>query len=281
MSAGRPPVALTIAGSDSGGGAGIEADLRTFALHGVHGAAVVVAITAQNTRGVQGVFPVAVGAVEAQLASVLDDLPVGAAKTGMLGDPGVIGRLADRWGASRAVPLVVDPVMVATSGDRLLPAESEAAIRGRLLPLAELVTPNLHEAAILLGRPVDAGREARTVAARELAALSGRWALLKGGHADAADVLAGPDGVHWFEGPRIETPHTHGTGCHLSAAITARLALGATMSDAVGAAKLWLTEALRAARPWGNGRSSPWPLPAAPVAPAAPEPDTALRKDAE
>lgn len=265
------PVALTIAGSDPGGGAGIQADLRSFALHGVHGASVIAALTAQNTRGVQGVFPVAAAVVAAQLDSVLDDLPVAAAKTGMLGDPAVIGLIAGRWSAAPRGPLVVDPVMVATSGDRLLPTASEAALQRDLLPLATLVTPNLPEAAILLGRPVDGDRAARAAAACELAARHGAWALVKGGHADAADVLAGPDGIRWFEGPRIETPHTHGTGCHLSAAITARLALGETISDAVAGAKRWLTAALAAARPWGAGRSSPWPLPTAPVSVDDPE----------
>ncbi len=261
------PVALTIAGSDSGGGAGIQADLRTFALHGVHGAAVVVALTAQNTRGVQGVYPVPADVVEAQLASVLDDLPVNAAKTGMLGDPDVIARIAARWSVAARGPLVVDPVMVATSGDRLLPAAGEAALQRDLLPLATLVTPNLQETAILLGRSVEMDRASREMAARALADRHGAWALVKGGHADAADVLAGPGSIRWFEGLRIETPHTHGTGCHLSAAITARLARGATVEDAVADAKRWLTAALVAARPWGAGRSSPWPLPALPVFP--------------
>jgi hydroxymethylpyrimidine/phosphomethylpyrimidine kinase len=260
-------VALTIAGSDSGGGAGIQADLRTFALHGVHGAAVLVALTAQNTRGVQGVYPVPADVVDAQLASVLDDLPVRAAKTGMLGDPAVIARIVARWSAAPRGPLVVDPVMVATSGDRLLPAAGEAALLGELLPLATLVTPNLPETVILLGRAVAKDRASREAAARELADRHGNWALVKGGHVDAADVLAGPGTVRWFEGPYIETPHTHGTGCHLSAAITARLARGASVEDAVAGAKQWLTAALAAARPWGSGRSSPWPLPDAPVVP--------------
>lgn len=258
----RHPVVLTIAGSDSGGGAGIQADLRTFALHGVHGASVIAALTAQNTCGVQGVFPVPAAFVQAQLDSVLTDLRVVAAKSGMLGDPEVIGRLAETWRRERPGPLVVDPVMVATSGDRLLPVAAEQVLVERWLPLAELLTPNLPEAEVLLGRPIGSDVAAREVAGRELQARWGCWVLLKGGHADARDLLIGPGHLQWLGGERIETPHTHGTGCHLSAAIAARLGRGEAVPEAVVAAKAWLTRALQEARPVGHGRSSPWPGPA-------------------
>jgi hydroxymethylpyrimidine/phosphomethylpyrimidine kinase len=228
----RVPVVLTVAGSDSGGGAGIQADLKTFAAHGVYGASVVTALTAQNTRGVRGVLPVPADFVRRQLDTVLDDIAVDATKIGMLADADVVRAVAQVLGARRAGPVVLDPVMVATSGDALLDPDAVGAVREELLPLADLVTPNVPEAAVLLGcAPATSVRECREQA-EELLRRTGTAVLLKGGHlsggdsgADSVDVLATPAGTTLARRDRIATSATHGTGCTLSSALAAQAAL--------------------------------------------------------
>lgn len=248
-------IALTIAGSDSGGGAGIQADLKTFQQFGVFGTSAVVALTAQNTLGVRAVEAVSPAMVEAQLAAVAEDLPPDAVKTGMLATPELVAQVAAairRYGWRR---YVLDPVMVATSGDRLLTADAEATVRDQLVPLALLVTPNLEEAAILAGDPVP--HEAAMIAAgRQLLRLGAGAALVKGGHlpGDAlVDVLVTPDGVERFTRRRIPTTSTHGTGCTLSAAITAGLARGDSLRDAVAAGLDYVHRAIAAAPGLGGG----------------------------
>lgn len=252
--------ALTIAGSDSGGGAGLQADLRTFFAHGLLGCTAVTAITVQNTVGVRAVVAVDPAVVVAQIEAVLDDLPVRAAKTGMLASAATVRAVAAAWHAGVTVPLVVDPVLVSTSGHALGGADVVAALRGELLPLATVITPNLHEAAALLGQDA-LGEVADTLEA--LAALAPRAAVvLKGGHSD--DPTASVDYVRLRGGrtltlgaPRIATRATHGTGCTLAAAITARLALGRTPEDAIAGAKRYLDGALRNATPLGAGHGPP------------------------
>ncbi len=259
---GGAPVVLTIAGSDPSGGAGIQADLRTFALHGVHGASVITALTAQNTVGVQGIKPIPAEFVARQLDSVLSDLSPLAIKTGMLGPPELISAVVERLKNYEPNWLVVDPVLVATSGDRLLPTMSEQLIRELLIPMASLVTPNIREAGVLLGRRVYLSRSAREEAAMHLYEQFDVPVLVKGGHADdASDVLYADGEPTWFDGEKIETRHTHGTGCHLSAAIAARLATGEPLHLAIRGAKQWLTEALQRSRAIGRGHSPPWPGP--------------------
>ena len=237
----KTPIALTIAGSDSSGGAGIQADLKTFSAFGVYGASVITALTAQNTRGVQGVETVSAAFVALQMDSVLSDLDVGAIKTGMLANAEIVTAVAGVLGDGWSRPLVVDPVMVATSGDVLLAPAAVGALKHRLLPLATLVTPNLAEAAILLGG-AEAKSEAEAVAqAKALREAGCRAVLLKGGHGPgdtAVDILVDDaGGVERFARPRIATPHSHGTGCSLSAAIAALLAGGASLKGAVDRAK--------------------------------------------
>ena len=248
------PVALTIAGSDPSGGAGIQADLATFGAFGVHGASVVTALTAQNTRGVHGVTPVAPEFVRAQLDAVLDDLTVAAAKTGMLYGAENVRVVAELLGARPLPHLVVDPVMVSTSGDVLLDPAGMASLRDRLLPLATLVTPNLHEAEVLTGRPVRQLADMRE-AARALVGLGARAALVTGGHlpGDAIDVLHDGHGLHELAASRVPASGVHGTGCALSAAITAELALGCAPADAIATAKRFVTGAIARARPVGHG----------------------------
>jgi len=249
------PVALTIAGSDPSGGAGLQADLKTFAAFDVYGAAVVTCATAQDTTGVRGVARLDPSFVRAQLDAVLDDLRVGAAKTGMLGTAGIVTAVADALAARSSRPaLVVDPVMVATSGDPLLDPDAVAALRERLLPLAALVTPNLPEAAVLAGRPVEdaAGMRAAALAIRDLGAAA---VLVKGGHAsgDATDLLLDGGGFHELRAERADVGPLHGGGCSLSAAIAAGLARGRTLPDAVADAKEWVTRAIRGAPAVGRG----------------------------
>lgn len=245
----REPVVLTVAGSDPSGGAGVQADLKTATALGVYGASVLTGLTAQNTRGVQAVHAVPAAFVTAQLHSVTEDLAVRAVKTGMLGDAALVRAVAD--GLPDA-PLVVDPVMVATSGDRLVPEEAVAAIREALLPRATVVTPNAPEARLLTGTDdlVEAGRR--------LVEQGARWALVKGGHVAGSrvtDLLVSADGVVELTADRVDTPHTHGTGCTLSAAIAARLALDDDVPTAVDAARDFLRGALLsgAARQVGTG----------------------------
>ncbi|MGH7586067.1 MAG: bifunctional hydroxymethylpyrimidine kinase/phosphomethylpyrimidine kinase [Gemmatimonadales bacterium] len=248
-------IALTIAGSDSGGGAGIQADLKTFHQFGVFGTSVITALTAQNTRGVRAVHPVPEAMVEAQAEALAEDLPPAAVKSGMLATASLVellGRLLDRhrWRA-----YVLDPVMVATSGDRLLDRGAEAAIREVLLPRAALVTPNLDEAAILAEMPVRTPDEMARAGER-LVSLGAAAALVKGGHLDGAevhDVLVSAGGVRAYQRPRLETNSTHGTGCTLSAAVTAGLALGRPLPEAVGDALDFVHRAIAAAPGLGTG----------------------------
>ncbi len=248
-------VALTIAGSDSGGGAGVQADLKTFHRFGVYGASALTLITAQNTLGVQAVHLLPPELVYRQIQSVAQDLPVLAAKTGALGDAPIVRAVARAVRAFGIGPLVVDPVMVAKGGDRLLVGEAAKALVEELFPLASLITPNRLEAEALLNRPIRNLEEARE-AALDLLRLGPKAVLLKGGHLEgpeAADLLATPEGVEAFSAPRIPTRNTHGTGCTLSAAITALLALGLPLREAVHQAKAFLTRALRTAPPLGGG----------------------------
>ena len=247
------PVVLTIAGSDPSGGAGLQADLKTFHAHGAYGEAVVSLLTVQNSVGVREVVPVEAALIGRQLEALFDDIPPRAAKTGALPDAATV-ECVSRAFAGRRVPLVVDPVCVSTSGHRLGSTEVVIALREVLLPLADLVTPNLTEAALLTGMQVETPRQAREAAER-LVDMGAAAALVTGGHLSGAatDWLAMPSGSYAFEGPRIATRHTHGTGCAYSAAIACRLARGETTLDAVAGAKRWLTEAIRQAPGLGAG----------------------------
>jgi len=241
---------LTIAGSDSGGGAGIQADLKAFAARGVYGMSALTAITAQNTVGVQGVFELPADFVAQQIDSVMEDIGADAWKTGMLSNAEIIQAVADRARHYRVERLVVDPVMVAKSGDPLLRPEAREALIEALLPLAYVITPNHHEAQVLTGleiRTVEDMRRA-AVAIHEMGA---RYVVVKGGHlpeaADAVDVLYDGQTFTEFDAPRLETPNTHGTGCTFASAIAAELAKGHPVPEAVRIAKAYLTAALRAA----------------------------------
>ncbi|WP_038045229.1 bifunctional hydroxymethylpyrimidine kinase/phosphomethylpyrimidine kinase [Thermus caliditerrae] len=248
-------VALTIAGSDSGGGAGVQADLKTFFRFGVYGASALTLVTAQNTLGVRRLELLPPELVYAQIQSVAEDLPVHAAKTGALGDAAIVEAVAEAVARFRIAPLVVDPVMVAKGGDPLLAPGAVQALKTRLFPLATLITPNRLEAEALLQRPIRTLQEAEE-AARDLLDLGPRAVLLKGGHLEgeeAVDLLATPEGVLAFRAPRVPTRHTHGTGCTLSAAIAALLALGKPLEGAVGEAKAYLTRALETAPGLGRG----------------------------
>jgi len=247
-------VALTIAGSDSGGGAGIQADLRTFAAHGVHGASAITAVTAQNTVAVVDTVALEPRMVTAQIEAVASDIPVAAVKTGMLANRAIVEAVAEAVARRRLPHLVVDPVMVAKSGDRLLDAAAEGAYAERLLPLAEVVTPNLAEAEALLGRRVRSLEE-MAEAARALLERGPRAVVVKGGHLAGEPVDVFFDGRRMEElwAPRIPTRNTHGTGCTFSAAIAARLALDQELLEAVQGAKHYLTEAIRGAYTLGKG----------------------------
>ena len=249
------PRILIIGGSDSGGGAGIQADLKTFHAFGVFGTSALTAITAQNTLGVSAVHPVPLEVVRAQIDAVVGDLRPGATKTGMLATAELVGAVADALGEHRIERYVLDPVMVSTSGHRLLDEDAESALRERLLPLSALVTPNLHEAGILVGRAVQTVAEMRR-AARELVALGARAALVKGGHlpgTEAVDVLwDGREETSWRR-PLVATRHTHGTGCTLSAAVTAGLARGAPLVVAVEHALAFVARAIETAPGLGSG----------------------------
>ena len=249
--------ALTIAGSDSGGGAGIQADLKTFMAHGVYGASVITGITAQNTLGVEAVDLVSPTLVGQQIDAVLGDIGADAAKTGMLGSAAIIEVVASKLPLYRLERLVVDPVMVAKSGDRLLDEDAVEALRTLLLPLALVVTPNLPEASVLLGRPVEVERD-MAAAARDLHALGPRYVLLKGGHLpsdDVVDVLYDGDRLHELRSSRIHTQHTHGTGCTYAAAIAALLARGLKVERAVHEAREYLIGAIAHATAVGAGHS--------------------------
>jgi hydroxymethylpyrimidine/phosphomethylpyrimidine kinase len=250
-------IALTIAGSDSGGGAGIQADLKTFQQFGVFGTSVIVALTAQNTRGVRAVEAVPEAMVAAQLTALAEDLPPAALKTGMLAEASLVRLVAKAIRENGWQPLVVDPVMVSSSGHRLLTAEAEDVIRESLLPLAALVTPNLDEAAVLTGRAVhDVATMER--AGETLLSFGAAAALVKGGHLNGelealTDVLVTPGAVRHFTHPRIATRSTHGTGCTLSAAVTAGLAVGRPLETAVEDALDFVHRAIARAPGLGSG----------------------------
>lgn len=242
-------IALTIAGSDSGGGAGVQADLKSFAALGVYGASVITAVTAQNTRAVTAIHPVPVEVVTAQIAAVLEDLAPVAIKIGMLGDAALIAAVAAALADYRG-PVVLDPVMVAKSGAQLLPDAATTALRRHLLPRATLLTPNLPEAARLLGVPEAADEAAQRAQGRALRALGPQAVLMKGGHAtgpDCVDWLIEAGGETCLRAPRIATRNTHGTGCSLSSAIAAGLARGLPLPEAVARAQSWLHGAIAAA----------------------------------
>jgi hydroxymethylpyrimidine/phosphomethylpyrimidine kinase len=254
-------VVLSIAGSDSGGGAGIQADLKTFAAHGVHGATAVTAITAQNSVHVVETFALEPRLVVAQIEAVASDMEVAAAKTGMLANRGIVEAVAEAVGRLRIPHLVVDPVMVAKGGDSLLDEGAVQAYVDALLPLASVITPNLPEAAALLGRPIGTLDEMRG-AARDLARLGPRAVVVKGGHleGDAVDVFFDGDRTLELSVPRIATDNTHGTGCTFAAAVAARLGRGEPLLDAVHGAKEFVTAAIRASYRVGAGPGpvDPW-----------------------
>ncbi|GAA2820931.1 bifunctional hydroxymethylpyrimidine kinase/phosphomethylpyrimidine kinase [Kitasatospora paracochleata] len=237
---------LTVAGSDSGGGAGIQADLKAMLALGVHGMSVITAVTAQNSLGVQGYWELPAEAVRAQFRSVVDDIGVQAVKTGMLASIQLVETVSELLAGVDA-PVVVDPVGVSKHGDPLLAADAVTTVRERLLPVATLATPNLHEVTQLTGLVVE-GEDRMRDAAKALLDLGPQWVLVKGGHlaGDAADLLLGADGEeHWYRAPRYDNRHTHGTGCTLASSIAAQLAKGDTMPDAVAAAKEYITGAIR------------------------------------
>ena len=248
------PKALTIAGSDSGGGAGIQADLKTFSAFRVFGMSVITAVTAQNSLGVQGVENLPPAFVALQLHSVLSDFGAGAAKCGMLSTAPIIEAVAATLADDPVEKLVVDPVMVAKSGDALLQPDARQALIERVLPLALVVTPNLPEAESLAGIPV-ASRPDMEEAARRIHRLGPRYVLVKGGHlkGDAIDLLWNGKAFTAFRAPRIDSGNTHGTGCTLSAAIAAGLARGQAIGDAIRDAKAYVTRAIREGFAAGRG----------------------------
>jgi hydroxymethylpyrimidine/phosphomethylpyrimidine kinase len=248
-------VALTIAGSDSGGGAGIQADLKTFAAFGVFGTSVITALTAQNTLGVRAIAEVSPAFVRAQLDAIREDFAVAGAKTGMLARRPIIETLAAHLRERRLRNLVVDPVMVAASGDLLLAPDAVTAMRELMVPLGALLTPNIREAEILTGIEIaDVG--AMHLAARAIVEMGARAALVKGGRLDGSasvDVLCWGNEIREFSAERVRVNRPHGTGCTLSAAIAAALARGAELEDAIETAKLYVTRALAAAERVGHG----------------------------
>ena len=251
------PIALTIAGSDSSGGAGIQADLKTFTALGVYGASAITAITAQNTLGVQDVLTLPPAIIAAQMTSIATDLSVGAIKTGMLADRATVETVVAGLAAFPGVPVVVDPVMVATSGDVLLAPDAVDAVRTRLIPRAHVITPNIQEAARLLDAAPAASLDEMEAQGRALLALGCKAVLVKGGHgedADATDILVLASGSLRFAKPRIASRNTHGTGCTLAAAIAAGLASGRSLPTAVEEAKEYVWGAIAAGRTLAIGR---------------------------
>jgi hydroxymethylpyrimidine/phosphomethylpyrimidine kinase len=242
-------IAVTIAGSDSSGGAGIQADLKTFSALGVYGASVITALTAQNTRGVSAIHDVPPGFVTAQMDAVFSDLDVGAVKIGMLSQPGVIEAVAEGLQRHRQSKVVLDPVMIAASGDRLLAPEAIDVLRRVLIPRALVLTPNLPEAAVLLDAPPAQNETDMREQAERLLGLGPKAVLIKGGHADgpeSVDLLVEPTAVVRLAAERIPTGNTHGTGCTLSSAIAAGLAKGLDLAEAVRQAKAYVTAAIAA-----------------------------------
>jgi hydroxymethylpyrimidine kinase/phosphomethylpyrimidine kinase len=252
-----PPAALTIAGSDSGGGAGIQADLKTFAALRVHGTCALTAVTAQNTAEVRGLVALEPGFVRQQVETVLDDFSVRSVKTGMLATAAIVATVADMAEGGLLPQLVVDPVLVSSTGHRLLEPAGIASYLERLLPHALVVTPNLREAAVLGNTDVESLRtlEARVAVAERIRATGARYAVVKGGHLteSADDVVAGPEGVVVLPGERVATGNDHGTGCSLSAAVAAYLARGADVPDAIMEAKRFVARALAGGAGWSLG----------------------------
>jgi len=249
-------VALSVAGSDSSGGAGTQADLKTFSALGVYGASVIAALTAQNTTGVAAIHDVPAEFIAAQIDAVFSDLAVGATKIGMLGNAAAIHAVGDGLRRHRAGNIVIDPVLAATTGEALLPAGAIAALR-QLIAQADLVTPNLAEAAVLLDVPIAADEGEMRIQARQLLALGAKAVLIKGGHGhgpESVDLLIEANAHTRFAAPRLTTPNTHGTGCTLAAAIAAGLAKGETLSDAMREAKAYVSGAIAAADRLGVGK---------------------------
>jgi hydroxymethylpyrimidine/phosphomethylpyrimidine kinase len=250
-----PPTALTIAGSDSGGGAGIQADLKTFLACGVHGMSAITAVTVQNSLGVTGFYELPPHAVAEQIVSVATDIGVAAAKTGMLASSAIMAAVAETLNATPVGPLVVDPVAASQHGDALLRPDALAALRDTIIPIATLITPNLGEVRLLTGLEIDSIADMRD-AARALLDLGPGWVLVKGGHlpdGDAVDVLFDGNTFTEFRAARHASRHTHGSGDTLAAAITAHLALGLAMEDAVAAGKRFITAAVEGSFPLGAG----------------------------
>lgn len=246
---------LTIAGSDSSGGAGIQADIKTIQAHRLFAQSAITALTAQNTTGVYGVHDVPAEFVARQIDVVFDDIRPDAVKIGMVSSAEIVGAIAEALVRNKAENIVVDPVMVATSGSELATSDAVVALREKLIPLATVITPNIPEAEALFGASITT-REGQAQAACEVAKATGVAVLVKGGHGenDANDVLARPDGsVTWFEGERIDNPNTHGTGCTLSSAIACGLAEGLSLEDAIARAKRYITGALAAQLDLGRG----------------------------
>ena len=242
------PIAITIAGSDSGGGAGIQADLKSFSALGVYGGTVITALTAQNTTGVQGIHAVPTDFVAQQMDSVYDDLYVDATKIGMLAHSEIIETVASNLTAKGAKNIVVDPVMVAESGDPLLETSAVDTLKSTLFPIAHCITPNLHEAAHILNKDIATTLDDMQSQAEQIIKLGCDAVLIKGGHfagEDATDVLLTADGFEHFSAPRFQTKNTHGTGCSLSSAITAHLARGYDLQKSVNYSKTWLTNAIK------------------------------------
>lgn len=245
------PNALTIAGSDSGGGAGIQADLKSFSANGVFGASVITALTAQNTVAVTAIHDVPIDMIEAQIDAVFSDIDIAAVKIGMLSQSTIIKTVAKALKKHGAKNIVLDPVMVTTTGDPLIADDAVETLKSELFPLATLVTPNLHEAARLNGAKLAANANEMKGQGRGILTMGAQAVLVKGGHQTAqsdvnesADLLVQNNGETWFRADWIETENTHGTGCSLSSAITANLAKGLALSDAISQAKTWLTGAI-------------------------------------
>jgi hydroxymethylpyrimidine/phosphomethylpyrimidine kinase len=245
---------MTIAGSDSGGGAGIQADLKTFSAFGVYGTSAITAITAQNTQSVTQVLELPPDLVAAQIDAIVSDIGADAVKTGMLANAAIIEVVAAKVRQYGLTKLVVDPVMVAKSGDSLLQPEAVAALRELLLPLALVVTPNIPEAEVLVGRKLESPDDMRR-AAEEIVAMGASHVVVKGGHRDgpAVDLYYDGRSIHEFAAPRVDTTSTHGTGCTFASAIAAGLAKGSGVRDAVAMAKAYVTKAIQSAYPVGHG----------------------------
>ena len=254
MAALKVPKAMTIAGSDSGGGAGIQADLKTFSALGVYGSSTLTAITAQNTVGVTMIHEIPIDIIVAQIDAVLSDIGADAVKTGMLASSAIVETVAEEMERHQVSRLVVDPVMVAKSGDRLLREDAVEALRTRLIPLAAVVTPNIPEAEALTGLKIETDEDVRR-AAEAIVQLGARAVVVKGGHREGPATDLFYDGVRFqeFSAPRIDTVNTHGTGCTFASAVAAGLARGLEVVESVELAKDYVTEAIRRSFPVGRG----------------------------